>query len=72
MRASVRDAVLLHDRLASPWKIGYARITEFTQTHPKDLGNELDKLEKAGMKAFILDLPDQSRRPHRLRRGRVR
>ncbi|RBP42463.1 carboxyl-terminal processing protease [Roseimicrobium gellanilyticum] len=54
--SSVRDAMLLHDRLASPWKIGYARITEFTQNTPKDLGNELDKLEKAGMQAFVLDL----------------
>ncbi len=54
--SSVRDAMLLHDRLASPWKIGYARITEFTQNSPKDLSNELDKLEKAGMQAFVLDL----------------
>ncbi|QIF00367.1 S41 family peptidase [Roseimicrobium sp. ORNL1] len=54
--SSVRDAMLLHDRLASPWKIGYARITEFTQNTPKDLSNELDKLEKEGMQAFILDL----------------
>ncbi len=54
--SSVRDAMLLHERLASPWKIGYARITEFTQNTPRDLGAELDRLEKEGMQAFILDL----------------
>lgn len=53
---SVRDAMLLHERLASPWKIGYARITEFTQGTVKDLAMELDRLEKAGMQAFVLDL----------------
>jgi carboxyl-terminal processing protease len=54
--SSVRDAMLLHDRLAKPWKIGYARITEFTQGTVKDLSAELDRLEKEGMQAFVLDL----------------
>nr|WP_075087888.1 S41 family peptidase [Verrucomicrobium spinosum] len=34
----------------------YARITEFTQGTVKDLSNELDRLEKEGMQAFVLDL----------------
>jgi carboxyl-terminal processing protease len=54
--SSVRDAMLLHGKMAAPWKIGYARITEFTQNTAKDLADELDKLEKAGMQAFVLDL----------------
>ncbi|WP_081891424.1 S41 family peptidase [Verrucomicrobium sp. BvORR106] len=54
--SSVRDAMMLHARLSSPWKIGYARITEFTQGTVKDLSNELDRLEKEGMQAFVLDL----------------
>lgn len=54
--SSVRDAMLLHEKMAAPWKIGYARITEFTQNTAKDLSDELDKLEKAGMQAFVLDL----------------
>ena len=54
--SSIRDAMMLHERLASPWKVGYARITEFTQGTVKDLSNELDRLEKDGMQAFILDL----------------
>lgn len=54
--SSVRDAMLLHEKMAAPWKIGYARITEFTQNSAKDLSDELDKLEKAGMQAFVLDL----------------
>jgi carboxyl-terminal processing protease len=54
--SSVRDAMLLHEKVAAPWKIGYARITEFTQNTARDLADELDKLEKAGMQAFVLDL----------------
>jgi carboxyl-terminal processing protease len=54
--SSVRDAMLLHEKMAAPWKVGYARITEFTQNTAKDLADELDKLEKAGMQAFVLDL----------------
>lgn len=54
--SSVRDAMLLHEKMASPWKIGYARLTQFTQATAKDLGGELDKLEKQGMNALVLDL----------------
>ena len=54
--SSVRDAMLLHEKMAAPWKIGYARVTEFTQNTAKDLAEELDKLEKGGMQAFVLDL----------------
>lgn len=54
--SSVRDPMLIHEKITAPWKIGYARITEFTQGTVKDLSAELDKLEKAGMQAFILDL----------------
>lgn len=54
--SSVRDAMMLHGKITAPWKIGYARITEFTKGTVKDLSVELDKLEKGGMQAFILDL----------------
>jgi len=54
--SSIRDAMLLHEKLAANWKIGYARITEFTQASASDLSNALDKLEQEGMEAFILDL----------------
>jgi carboxyl-terminal processing protease len=54
--SSVRDAMLLHAKMAAPWKIGYARLTQFTQATAKDLSDELDKLEKLGMNAFVLDL----------------
>ena len=54
--SSVRDASLLHTKLSGTWKLGYARITEFTQATAKDLSRELDKLEQDGLQAFILDL----------------
>lgn len=54
--SSVHDAMLLHKKIAAPWKIGYVRISEFTQNTARDLSNELDKLEKEGMQALVLDL----------------
>lgn len=54
--SSVRDAMLLHEKMTSPWKIGYVRLTQFTLATAKDLSTELDTLEQLGMQAFILDL----------------
>ena len=54
--SSIHDPMLLHDKLSSPFKIGYARISEFTQPTAKDLSSALDKLEAEGMQAFILDV----------------
>jgi carboxyl-terminal processing protease len=54
--SSVHDAMLIHDKLATGYKIGYARVEQFTQATVKDLSIALDKLEAEGMKAFILDL----------------
>lgn len=54
--STVQDAMLLPQRMAGAWKIGYARITEFTQNTAVDLSKALDELEKQGMQAFVLDL----------------
>ena len=54
--SSVHDAMLIHAKLASGHKIGYARVSQFTQATAEDLSRELDALEKQGMKAFVLDL----------------
>ena len=54
--SSVHDPMLVHEKLGSPFKIGYARISEFTQATAKDLSITLDKLEAEGMQAFVLDL----------------
>ncbi len=54
--SSVYDPMLVHEKLASPWKIGYVRISEFTQATAKDLAQGLDKLEAEGMQALVLDL----------------
>ena len=53
---SVHDAMLVHSKLASIYKIGYARVSQFTQATAKDLSAALDDLEKQGMQAFVLDL----------------
>lgn len=37
-------------------KVGYIRITQFTDTTSKDLSNVLTDLEVAGMKSLVLDL----------------
>ena len=54
--SSVHDAMLIHPKLASDSKIGYARVSQFTQATAKDLSAALDVLEAQGMQAFILDL----------------
>ena len=54
--SSVHDPMLVHEKLASPFKIGYARISEFTQPTARDLATALDKLEAEGMQAFVLDV----------------
>lgn len=53
---SVHNAVLLPPKLAGEYKIGYARISQFTQATAKDLSDALDELEKRGMEAFVLDV----------------
>ena len=54
--SSVHDALLFTPKLAGEYKIGYARVSEFTQATAKDLSDALDELEKQGMQAFVLDM----------------
>ncbi|MES2596279.1 MAG: S41 family peptidase [Verrucomicrobiota bacterium] len=53
---SVHDAMLFTPKLAGEYKIGYARVSEFTQATAHDLSDALDELEKQGMQAFVLDM----------------
>lgn len=53
---SVHDAMMLVPKMAGEYKIGYARISQYTQATANDLSVALDGLEKQGMSAFILDL----------------
>lgn len=53
---SVHDAMLFVPKMAGEYKIGYARISQFTQATASDLSTALDELEKQGMQAFVLDL----------------
>ncbi len=54
--SSVHDAQLVHEKLSSPHKIGYVRVSEFTQATAKDLSTSLDKLEAEGMTGLVLDM----------------
>lgn len=56
VETSVHDAMLLVPKLAGDYKVGYARVSQYTQSTTKDLSDALDELEKAGMQAFVLDL----------------
>ena len=56
IESSVHDAMLLHPKLAAGHRIGYARISQFTQPTVRDLSQALDSLEKQGMTALVLDL----------------
>lgn len=53
---SVHDPMLLAEKMAGSYKIGYARISQFNQPTARELSQALDSLEKEGMQAFVLDL----------------
>ena len=51
---SVKDAQIL--TLQGKARIGYVRITQFNEPTATELANALNKLEKEGMEALVLDL----------------
>ena len=53
---TVKDIVLIDKKLTGPYKIGYARILQFSEPTAEEFSNALDSLEEKGMDAFILDL----------------
>lgn len=53
---SVKDAQILPARRTEEARIGYVRITQFNEPTATELSTALDKLEKQGMDALILDL----------------
>ena len=56
IESSVHDAMLLPPKIAAGHRIGYVRISQFTQPTTRDLSLALDGLEKQGMTALVLDL----------------
>jgi carboxyl-terminal processing protease len=53
---SVKDAKLVPQELAGDFKVGYVRITQFSEPTADELGEQLKKLEAQGMQALVLDL----------------
>ena len=53
---SVKDAQILPPRPPLNTRVGYVRITQFNEPTATELSAALDKLEKQGMDALILDL----------------
>jgi len=53
---TVKDIRLLDPKQTEPYKIGYARLLQFSEPTAEELANALDQLEAKGMQAFILDL----------------
>ncbi len=53
---SVKDAQILEPKNPGDLKIGYVRITQFNEPTASELARALDKLEKQGMQALVLDL----------------
>jgi len=54
--STVRDALILPPAIAGDHKIGYVRLTQFNQPSAFEMERELEKLEKQGMSALVLDL----------------
>lgn len=55
-QSTVKDITLLDESLTAPYKIGYARILQFSEPTAEELAEALDELEKQGMEAFVLDM----------------
>ncbi len=55
-QSTVKDITLLDLKLTAPYKIGYARLLQFSQPSADELADALDELEKKGMEAFVLDM----------------
>jgi carboxyl-terminal processing protease len=53
---SVKDARLIDPELAGSFKIGYIRLIQFNEPTADELSKALDRLQKQGMQALILDL----------------
>ena len=53
---SVKDAQILPSADPQDLKVGYVRITQFNEPTADELSRTLDKLEKEGMQALVLDL----------------
>ena len=53
---SVKDAQILPSDNPEDLKVGYVRITQFNEPTAGELAKVLDRLEKEGMQALILDL----------------
>jgi carboxyl-terminal processing protease len=55
-KRSVKDAQILPSSDFQDLKVGYVRITQFNEPTVDELAKALDKLEKEGMQALVLDL----------------
>jgi len=55
-QSSVKDVRILNPRLTAPYRMGYARILQFSEPTAVELADALDKLEQEGMDAFVLDM----------------
>jgi carboxyl-terminal processing protease len=55
-QSSVEDIRILDTRLTAPYRMGYARILQFSEPTAQELADALDKLEQEGMDAFVLDM----------------
>jgi len=53
---SVKDAQILPSEDPNGTKIGYVRITQFNEPTAGELAKAVDKLEKEGMQALVIDL----------------
>jgi carboxyl-terminal processing protease len=53
---SVKDAQILPTADPDDLKVGYVRVTQFNEPTAAELAKVLDKLEKDGMQALVLDL----------------
>ncbi len=55
-QSTVKDVMILDEKLTAPYKMGYARLQQFNQPSHEEIADALDDLERQGMDAFVFDL----------------
>lgn len=55
-QSSIKDVMVISSRLTAPYRMGYARILQFSEPTAEELADALDKLEQEGIDAFVLDM----------------
>lgn len=55
-QSTVKDIRVLDEKVTGPYRMGYARILQFSEPTAGELADGLDRLERQGIDALVLDM----------------